>query len=54
MPAIAPPVVCRCRFVRMQPGMTALTAIPLAAQRRLASTAKSMLAVLDWAWARNG
>jgi hypothetical protein len=38
----------RCRLVRMPPGISALVKMPSLAQRRVASTANSTLAVLDW------
>jgi hypothetical protein len=42
------PPVWRCRYVFTAPGMSALAVIPSSAQRRVASTANSTLAVLDW------
>ena len=38
----------------MPPGISALATMPSAAQRRVASTANSTLAVLDWPYAPNG
>jgi hypothetical protein len=40
-------VMCRERLVWIAPGWTALAVMPSPAQRRVASTANKMLAVLD-------